>query len=377
MARILVANGIGDTFLSFRGPLVRALAARGHEVIVSTPHPEQASAEALTASIRALGAEPVLSPLKRTSLDPLGEHRARTHWRRLIEECRPDALLASNPKPVFHLPPIAAKAGVARRVALITGLGYAFVGTSAKARLLRAVACHLYKRALAASTAIVFQNDDDRAEFARRRLLPAGRPVDLVGGSGVDLAAFPETPPPAGAPTFLMVARLLGDKGVREFAAAARIVRAKRPDCRFRLVGWIDGNPAAIRRDELDAWIAAGDVHWAGRLDDVRPELAACSVFVLPSYREGTPRSTLEALAVGRPVVTTDVPGCRTTVIEGENGLLVPPRDATALAAAMLRLAEDAPLRERMGRASRALAASRFDVDAVNRTLIARLEGEA
>jgi len=162
-----------------------------------------------------------------------------------------------------------------------------------------------------------------------------------------------------------MVARLLGDKGVREFAAAASIVRARRPDCRFRLVGWIDANPAAIAQSELDAWLREGTLEFAGRLDDVRPELAACSVFVLPSYREGTPKSTLEALATGRPVITTDVPGCRGTVEHGVNGLLVPARDARALAEACLALAADPALRTRMGAASRRIA-ERFDARAVN-----------
>ena len=171
-----------------------------------------------------------------------------------------------------------------------------------------------------------------------------------------------------------MVERLLGDKGVREFAAAARIVRASRKDCRFRLVGWIDGNPAAIRREELDSWVRDGDLEWAGRLDDVRPELAGATAFVLPSYREGTPRSTLEALATGRAIITTDVPGCRATVIDGENGLLIAPRDANALARACLWLAEHPERFVSMGRASRELAERRFDVKRVNETVIRFLE---
>jgi glycosyltransferase involved in cell wall biosynthesis len=169
-----------------------------------------------------------------------------------------------------------------------------------------------------------------------------------------------------------MVARLLGDKGVREFAAAARLVRAQRPDCRFRLVGWIDANPAAIAQSELDAWLREGVLEFAGRLDDVRPELAASSVFVLPSYREGTPKSTLEALATGRPVITTDVPGCRGTVEHGVNGLLVPARDARALAEACLALAADPELRERMATESRRTA-TRFDARAVNAAIAAAL----
>jgi glycosyltransferase involved in cell wall biosynthesis len=373
VSRILVVNGIGDTVMSFRGPLVRELVRRGFMVTVSTPRPECSDERTLRDAIESTGARLVFSPLDRTSINPLGEWRAIRHWRELLATERPDAVLASNPKPVFHVLPLAAKAGVARRVALITGLGYAFIGDSIKARLLRGIACRLYRKALHSSTAVVFQNDDDRTEFLNRRLLPSTLPSATVGGSGVDVVEFPERPIPAGPPVFLMIARLLGDKGVREFAQAARIVRSQRPECRFRLVGWIDGNPAAIRRAELERWVHEGDLEFVGRLDDVRPELALASVFVLPSYREGTPRSSLEALATGRAIVTTDVPGCRTTVVDGENGIVVPPRDAPALASACLRLAADPQRVRSMGRASRALAERRFDVNAVNETLISFL----
>jgi glycosyltransferase involved in cell wall biosynthesis len=170
-----------------------------------------------------------------------------------------------------------------------------------------------------------------------------------------------------------MVARLLGDKGVREFAEAARLVRTERPTWRFRLVGWIDANPAAIRRDELDAWVRDGAVEYAGRLDDVRDELARASVFVLPSYREGTPKSTLEAMASARPVITTDAIGCRETICDRVEGLLVPPRDAAALARACLKLGDDAALRAAMGARARARAEERFDVRAVNAEIMEAL----
>ena len=362
----VVVNGIGDNVVAFRGALVRELVARGHRVVVSTPRPIERPADEVEREVRALGAECVFSPLDRTGVNPIRERAARRHYHELFDRLRPHGVFASNPKPVFHAIPAARAAGVPNRVAMVTGLGYAFISESLKARLLRIVARRLYARAMRDATAVLFQNDDDRGYFERTGLLPRDARASTVGGSGVDLAAFPERPAPAAAPVFLMVARLLGDKGVREFAEAARIVRAARPECRFRLVGWIDANPAAIRREELDEWIRAGTVEYAGRLDDVRDELAACSVFVLPSYREGTPKSTLEALATGRPVVTTDAPGCRETVEDGMNGLLVPPRDARALADACLALAADSGRREAMGRASRARAERRFDVRIVN-----------
>ena len=378
----LIVNGIGDTVVSFRGPLVAALVARGHRVVVSTPRPVEVAPELVERALGELGAECVFSPLDRTGLNPLRERAAARHYRALCERVAPAGVFVSNPKPVFHAIPAARAAGVPRRVAMITGLGYAFIGRGAKAAILRRVAIALYRRALAQATTVLFQNGDDLAYFERAGLLAPGVPVARTGGSGVDLARFPAQPIPGGAPVFLMVARLLGDKCVREFAEAARLVRGARPACRFRLVGWIDSNPAAIARTELDGWIADGRLEWAGRLDDVRGELAAASVFLLPSYREGTPKSTLEALATGRAIVTTDAPGCRETVREieapapagdGANGVLVPVRDACALANACLALADDPALVAAMGARSRVLAERVFDASLVNATIVEAL----
>ncbi|MEY3025810.1 MAG: hypothetical protein RLZZ238_707 [Planctomycetota bacterium] len=371
---LVLVNGIGDNVLAFRGALIRDLVARGHRVTVSTPTPVERDPAVVAAEIEALGASCEFSPIDRTGVNPLRERAARAYFRALFGRLRPDGVFAANPKPVFHAIPAARAAGVPHRVAMVTGLGYAFISQSLRARVLRAVAARLYRRAMRDTTTVFFQNADDRREFEARGLLPEGTAVRMSAGSGVDLARFPQVSAPGGPPVFLMVARLLGDKGVREFVEAARIVRAEMPACRFRIAGWIDANPAAIARHELDAWLREGVVEYAGRLDDIRPELAACSVFVLPSYREGTPKSTLEALATGRPVVTTDAPGCRETVVDGDNGLLVPPRDARALAAACLALARDPALRARMGDASRALAA-KFDAHAVNAAILDALGG--
>lgn len=372
-ASIAIVNGIGDTVVAFRGALVRDLVARGHAVTVSTPTPAEVDPAGVARAIEELGARCVFAPLDRTGLNPLSERRARAHYDALFRELRPDAVFVSNPKPIFHAIPAARAAGVARRVAMVTGLGYAFTGSSLRARVLRSVAARLYRRALADATAVLFQNPDDRDELARRGALARAPAPRIVAGSGVDLDRFAAAPVPEGAPVFLMVARLLGDKGVREYAEAARIVRAQRPSWRFRLVGWIDANPAAIRREELDAWVREGAVEYAGRLEDVREELARASVFVLPSYREGTPKSVLEALAAARPVITTDAIGCRETIRHGVEGLLVPPRDAHALALACLRLGADAAMRAEMGARARRRAVERFDVRIVNAEIMEAL----
>ncbi|MDW8468614.1 MAG: glycosyltransferase family 4 protein [Burkholderiales bacterium] len=204
---------------------------------------------------------------------------------------------------------------------------------------LRAIAAALYRIALVGARTVFFQNADNRREFERLGIVGSRHRVVTVAGSGVDLERYAPAPFPP-EPSFLMLARLLVEKGVREYVAACREVRRHRPQARCRLAGWIDDNPTAIRREELAQWQREGDVEYLGYLDDVRPAIAASAVYVLPSYHEGMPRSVLEAMAMGRPIITTDAPGCRETVEDGVNGYRVPVRDSTALAQAMMRYAE-------------------------------------
>jgi glycosyltransferase involved in cell wall biosynthesis len=185
----------------------------------------------------------------------------------------------------------------------------------------------------------------------------------------VDLASFAMAPLPL-QPHFLLIARFLGDKGVREYSQAAQRIRALYPQAQFSLVGWIDENPDAIAQAELDAWIKADTLNYLGRLTDVRQALASCNVFVLPSYREGIPRTVLEAMAMGRAVITTDAPGCRETVIDGDNGFLVPIQSVKALADAMARFITDPTLAERMGQRGRQLAEDKYDVHKVNAVML-------
>jgi glycosyltransferase involved in cell wall biosynthesis len=246
---------------------------------------------------------------------------------------------------------------------MITGLGFAFTdGAGVKRRISELVATQLYRRALKRASTIIFQNQDDFAFFRERRIL-GGRDATVVNGSGIDLSHFEPAPLPSG-PDFLMIARLLGNKGVREYAAAAAKLKAKHPHARFRLVGYHAPGPDAVSPEEAESW--SGAVDFLGKLEDVRPAIAQARVYVLPSYREGTPRSTLEALAMGRPVVTTDAVGCRETVNEGVNGFRVPVRDVNSLAEAMERFILEPELADTMGRESRLLAERRFDVHSVN-----------
>jgi glycosyltransferase involved in cell wall biosynthesis len=211
---------------------------------------------------------------------------------------------------------------------------------------------------------VIFLNPDDERKFASLKIIGSSTNSVVVNGEGLSLEYYCRTSLPE-TTSFLMIARLLGDKGIREFGAAAKLLKARYPDTPIRLVGYLDQSPDSIRQTELDEIVASG-VEFVGRLEDVRPAITESSVYVLPSYREGTPRSTLEAMAMGRAVVTTDAPGCRETVVEGVNGFLVPPRDAVALAAAMEKFILDPGLAARMGAESRRIAEEKYDVNLVN-----------
>lgn len=366
-SRFLLIAGFAESFRGFRAPLIAALQAQGLAVHVAAPDLPPDSP--LRAQLQAQGLTVHEYPLQRNDTNPLADVRSLWALWRLMHRVRPACVLSYTIKPVIYGTLAAWLAGVPRRFALITGLGYAF-DEQAQHSWLGALVQRLYAQALTRVDLTFFQNPDDAALFRQQALLaPAARSC-IVNGSGVDVTQFAVAPLPPGAPCFLLVARLLGAKGVREFAQAAQQVRAQHPKARFVLVGWIDDNPDAIAQSELDAWVAEGTVEFAGRLSDVRPAIAACSVCVLPSYREGTPRAVLEAMAMGRAVITTDAPGCRETVVDGDNGFLVPVRDPQALAQAMCKFIEQPELIALMGVRSRQMAEERYDVHKVNAVML-------
>ena len=371
MTFLLIAS-FPDSILHFRGPLLDALLARGLRVHVAAPG-LGAGSEWL-GPLQARGVTVHDIPLRRTGMNPLADLRTLVELWRLMRKIRPDYVLAYTIKPVIYGSLAAKFAGVPRRYALITGLGYAFQGDSSQSRgLWRMLARRLYALALRGVHKALFQNPDDEALFRALGILPSTTSSFVVNGSGVDVAAYAVAPLPA-SPRFLLIARLLGDKGVREYAEAARHIRVKHPQIAFSLVGWIDENPDAIAQHELDTWLAEGVVEYIGRLSDVRPAIAASSVYVLPSYREGTPRTVLEAMAMGRAVITTDAPGCRETVVDGDNGFLVPVKSVGGLVAAMQQFIDDPALAERMGGRSRAIAENKYDVHKVNQSMLEQME---
>jgi glycosyltransferase involved in cell wall biosynthesis len=272
-------------------------------------------------------------------------------------------------------------ARVPRRVVMVAGLGFVFIdadrGTSAKARVLKAVVNSLYWLAFRLSHRVIFQNPDDFELMVESGIAPRDRAM-LVDGSGVNLDRFPLRTTPRDAQrrlTFIWMGRLLREKGVVELVEATKIVREQGFDVEVLLVGGVDSNPGSLTEATVQGWHEAGVITWTGKVDDVRPYLAQSDVFVLPSYREGLPRSTQEAMAMGLAVITTDVPGCRETVVNGVNGMLVPVRSAPAIADAMIRYAREPGLAAQHAAAGRALVKRKFDVRVINRHMREALIG--
>lgn len=371
--RIVIVASKAQSLMNFRGRLIEDLLALGHEVHAVAPDVfEDKTTHAW------LGQRDVrchVAALSRTGISPRADLRTLKEFVRIFRQVRPDLVFSYTIKPVIWGTLAAWIARVPERVALITGLGYAFVGEAkGKRAVVRFIASRLYSTALKHATLVFFQNPDDLADFKRWRVLPAQKQVEIVNGSGVDTDAYEVTPMPEGPVKFLMIARLLRDKGIREYLAAARIVRRTRPDVEFHLVGGADPSPDGISEQEVAKWHMAGEVIWHGQISDVRDSIAQAHVFVLPSYREGTPRTVLEAMSMGRPVITTNAPGCRQTVVCGFNGFLVPVMDSAALAEAMENFLTDPSMIEPMGTNGRRMAEDVFDVRLVNTAMLTAMD---
>lgn len=341
---------------------------RGHRVLAFAPDFDADCRAALIA----IGAQPIDFALSRSSVNPLSEVAVIIELRRLLHRHKPDVCFSYFLKPVIYGTIAAWSVGVKRRYALIEGLGFAFTDASkfeARRWATQQALMLIARFSMPRLNKIIFLNPDDRQYFLDRRLVTPAQTA-LLGAIGLDVAEWSVEPLPKGAITFILVARLLRDKGIGEYVEAARILRASYPSARFLLLGGLDDNPAAISRGEVDDWVSEGLIECPGHVS-VRSWLAKANVFVLPSYyREGVPRSTQEAMALGRPVITTDSPGCRETVIEGRNGFLVPPRNPHALAKAMLHFIKNPDDIAIMGLESRKLAEERFDVHRQNDKLL-------
>ncbi len=364
--KVAVIASYAPSLLNFRGPMIRDMIRAGHEVFCLAPDIDADVDQGL----RDLGVTPVTIPLARTGLNPFRDFGSILAMYRALRNVRPGATFAYTIKPVIYGSLAAWLARIPARFSMITGLGYAFGQGQGVRLLVSALARFLYRLALSHNTAIFFQNPDDQALFSSVGIVRQGQALIMTNGSGVDLDRYVQATIPTDRPVFLCLSRLLKDKGVREFVEASALLKTKYPQVRFRLVGPHDPGPDSVEEDVVGEWRRQGQVELPGPVADVRPELTACSVYVLPSYREGTPRSVLEAMSTGRAVVTTDAPGCRETVQPGRNGFLVPARNTQALAEAMERFILEPGLIVSMGREGRALAEEKYDVRKVNALIL-------
>jgi glycosyltransferase involved in cell wall biosynthesis len=368
--KILVIGGKARSLIRFRGPLLRAMVERGHRVVAAAPADEPD----IEARLAEIGVRFDPLRLDRTGTDPVRDIRLLRRLLALFRHWKPERVLLYNIKPVIYGSLAALQAGISDVYSIITGLGHVFVSEGLRGAALRLGVVPMYRAALRGNRAVIFQNPDDEEDFDALGLLPVTQPRVRVAGSGVDLDYYAPVALPEGPPVFLFSGRLLREKGLVEYVEAARRLRARHPQVRAQVLGFADANPSSLRVADLEAWEREGVIEHLGAVEDVRPHVARATVAVLPSYREGTPRSLLEAMAMGRPVVTTDVPGCRQVVEEGSNGLLVPARDPRALANAMERFVAEPELKRSMGLNGRRLAVECFDVREVSRRILDAME---
>jgi glycosyltransferase involved in cell wall biosynthesis len=358
--RLLFVVNEARFFVSHRLMLAEGARASGYDVHVATPAGEGVD------HVRGLGFPHHPIRLSRRDARPWQEARSVRELVRLYRGLVPDIVHHVTVKPVLYGSVAARLAGLPAVVNAVSGLGYLFIAPGWVASARRGAVRAAYRVAFrGAGTRVIFQNEDDRGEFVNAGIVPVERTV-LIRGSGVDLKVFTPSPEPAGDAVVVLPGRLLWDKGVRELLTAAAALRASGLKLRCVLVGDTDpGNPAAIPIEQLRRWEDSGAVEWWGYRTDMPAVLASAHIVCLPSYREGLPKALLEAAAAGRPIVTTDVAGCREVVREAENGFLVPVRDPVALADRLHRLAADPALRARMGRRGREIAEAEFAVERV------------
>lgn len=368
--RIAIVGSLVRTIIGFRGDLITALVSRGNIVYAFatdyTPENEQ--------QVIALGAIPVSYQLSRFGLNPLAELKSTWQLYGLFKQHQIQISFCYFIKPVIYGTLAAWLAKVPVRVAKIEGLGRAFTepatGMTLKGRMVKYTQLALLKLSLPKTQLVFFLNPEDEADLLQQHNIKVQKSF-MLNGIGVHLERYPQQPPPISPIRFIFVGRLLNEKGIRYFLAAAQQIKKRYPQTEFLVLGEPDDGSRAITRDELMTLVKSGVVIYPGRVSDVVPWLTQSSVFVLPTYyREGVPRSTQEAMAVGRAVITTDMPGCRQTVKQGENGFLVPPHNQEALEHAMLQFIKKPELITIMGQKSRELAEQHFDVTQINAKII-------
>ncbi|WP_298560358.1 glycosyltransferase family 4 protein [uncultured Aliiroseovarius sp.] len=367
--KAVVLGSLGWSLVNFRLDLIRRLAANGYEVLAAAADIDDETAQTL----RDNGVRPCPISMDRTGTNPLRDLGTLWALVRFFQKEKPELVISYTMKPNIYGSLAAQIAGVPHRYALFTGLGYSFMeeNPTGRRKRVRDLSILLHRVALRRIHGAFCYNSADRRDIRRFHLIPDRVPLHDVPGSGVDTRRFTETPVPQGRVKFLFIGRLLRSKGLLTLGKAAEILRAQGHECDIDILGPADSNPDAIDPDLFADWQKRGLVNWLGETRDVRPYLAKCSVFVLPTeLREGVPRSILEAMSSGRAVITTDAPGCGEATQDGVSGMVFPQGDASALAQTMKRFIDDPTLATAMGHAAREHACRTYDVHLVNSILM-------
>lgn len=370
--QVLLIGNQTSTILLFRKRLIEKFIEEGAVVHTLTMDSDVNAFK----KIIELGAHPGCYRFSRSGMNPVSDAINTIRLAKTIKEIKPDVVFCFFPKPVIFGTLAARLAGVKNINVLLEGLGYCFTKGATqenfKKRVVRKIQTLLYKLALPLTKKVLFLNSDDYKDLLIEHRIQV-KSTEVVGGIGVNLQQYSYVPARTDVIHFTMVSRLLVEKGVREYVLAAEKVKRLYPDVQFSIAGTFDDNPGGIAREEFETWIKKGDVNFLGQVSDIKNHLINSSIFVLPSYREGVPRSTQEAMAIGRPIITTDVPGCRETVIAGYNGFLIPPWDADELANKMIYFIKQPELIIQMGLASRTIALEKFDEEQACDKLISLL----
>lgn len=364
---VLVANS-AFTLINFRYELIQSLVGAGHQVYVICPPTCKLTSGDVSSQFQELGVQFMPVSFQRNSMNPFSDLKLFFELLICFRRVKPHVIINYTIKP-FIYSSIAAKLVSKTKITIasnVTGLGYIFTDNSLKVILIRKIIKLQLSIATRFNDLIFFQNPDDKSDYIHNEIISLKTKTKIIDGSGVNLNKFYYSPKAkTESVTFLFVARLLKDKGVYEFVAAAKKVKILNPNTRFVVVGPLDSNPTGITKAEIESFHSKGIIEYRGASENVVPHLIECDVFVLPSYREGTPRTILEAMAIGRPIITTDAPGCKECIEDSYNGYLVPVRSIEHLSDAMLRLANNSLLRAEMGYKSRLIATNKYNVDLI------------
>ena len=372
MLKIVIIGTVASSILGFRVNLIKALLEQQYSVYTFVSEYSQDELN----DIEVLGAIPITYESNRGGLNPLADIKTTYLLSKKIKEIAPDLVFSYFSKPVIFGSLAAKLAKVPRVIGMLEGLGYAFTeqpeGLSKKAKLIKSIQVLLYKMALPQLDNIIFLNPDDPRDLLESHNIKV-KQVGILGGIGLDLDDYNYHPIETidSSINFLFIGRMLKEKGIHDFAAAAEIIKQVYPNVQFTVLGELDlSNPGALQQSELDRLTSLNIINYLGQVDNVQKWIADSHIFVLPSYREGVPRSTQEAMAIGRAIITTDVPGCRETVIDGVNGFLVEKWNPQALAEKMIYFIEHPEQIKKMGYESYKIAQDKFDAHKVNKRLI-------